>query len=59
MEQALLGEVVQEQEEASVKEGWGEVEWEGRALGPGPAGIVSVPIVEQKFLTKQESLAIV
>ena len=58
MEQALLGEVVQGQEEASVKEEGVEVEWEERALEPGPVGIVSVPIVEQSFLIRQGSLAI-
>ena len=58
MEQALLGEVVQGQEEASVKEEGVEVEWEERALEPGPVGIVSAPIVGQSFLTKWELLAI-
>jgi len=52
MEQALPEGVAQGQEEASAKGEGVEVEWEGRALGPGPAGIVSVPVVEQKFLTK-------
>ena len=59
MEQALLVEVAQGQEEASVKEAWVEVGWEERALELGPVGIVSAPIVGQSFLTKQESLAIV
>jgi len=58
MEQALLREVGQGQEEALVKEEGVEVEWEERALEPGPVGIVSAPIVGQKFLTKQASLAI-
>ena len=58
MEQALLGEVAQEQEGALVKEEWVEVGWEERALEPGPAGIVSAPIVEQKFLTRPASLVI-
>ena len=52
MEQALLEGAVQGQEEASVKEKGVEVEWEERALEPGPVGIVSAPIVEQKFLTR-------
>ena len=58
MEQGLPEEVAQGQEEASVKEEGVEVEWEERALEPGPVGIASAPIVGQKFLTKQESLAI-
>ena len=45
-------EVAQGQEEASVKEGWVEVEWEERALEPGPVGIVSALIVGQSFLTR-------
>lgn len=52
MEQAPLREVGQEQEGVSAKGEGVEVEWEGRALGPGLAGIVSAPIVEQKFLTR-------
>jgi len=52
MGQALPEEVGQGQEEASAKGGWVEVEWEEHALEPDPAGIVSVPIVEQKFLTR-------
>ncbi len=52
MEQALPVEVAQGQEEASVKEGWVEVEWEERALEPGPVGIVSALIVGQSFLTR-------
>ena len=40
------------------KEAWVEVGWEERAPEPGPVGIVFAPIVEQSFLTKQESLAI-
>ena len=58
MEQALPEGVAQGQEEASVKEEGVEVEWEERALEPGPVGIVSVPIVEQSFLIRQGSLAI-
>jgi len=58
MEQALLREVGQGQEGASVKEEGVEVEWEERALEPGPAGIVSAPIVGRKFLTRPASLAI-
>jgi len=52
MEQALRGEVVQEQAEASAKEARVEVEWEERALEPGPAGTVSALIVEQSFLIR-------
>jgi len=52
MEQALPEGVVQVQEGASVREGWVEAGWEERALEPDPAGIVSAPIVEQKFLIK-------
>ena len=52
MEQALPEEVVQGQEEVLAKEEWVEVGWEERALGPDPVGIVSAPIVEQKFLTR-------
>jgi len=49
MEQALRGEVVQEQGEAPVKEAWVEVEWEERALEPGPVGIVSALIAEPEY----------
>jgi len=59
MEQALLGEVVQEQEEASAKGEGAEVEWKEHALEPGPSGVVSAPIVEQNFLIRQGSLAII
>ena len=59
MEQALREEVVQEQaeaeasvKEASAKEARVEVEWEERALEPGPAGTVSALIVEQSFLIR-------
>ena len=52
MEQGLPEGVVQEQAGASVKEGWVEVGWEERALEPDPVGIVSAPVVEQKFLTR-------
>ena len=52
MEQDLPVEVAQGQEEVLAKEEWVEVGWEERALEPGPAGIVSAPIVEQKFLTR-------
>ena len=52
MEQDLPEGAVQGQEEASVKGEGVEVEWEERALEPGPVGIVSAPIVEQKFLTR-------
>ena len=45
-------------EEVLAKEARVKVRWEERALEPGPVGIVSAPIVGQKFLTKQESLAI-
>ena len=58
MEQDLLVEVAQGQEEVLAKEAWVEVGWEERAPEPGPVGIVFAPIVEQSFLTKQESLAI-
>jgi len=58
MEQDLLEEGVGGQEEVSDKGEGAEVEWEEHALEPGPVGIVSAPIVGQKFLTKQESLAI-
>ncbi|GAI76733.1 unnamed protein product [marine sediment metagenome] len=59
MEQVLLEGVARGQEEVLAKEEWVEVGWEERALEPGPVGIVSVPIVEQSFLIRQESLAIV
>ena len=52
MEQALPEGVVEGQEEASVKEEGVEVEWEEHALEPGPAGVVSAPIVERSFLTR-------
>ena len=52
MEQDLPKGAAQGREEASGKEGWVEVGWEGRALELDPVGIVSVPIVEQKFLTR-------
>ena len=52
MEQALLEGAVQGQEGASVKEEWVEAGWEERALEPDPVGIVSAPIVEQKFLIR-------
>ena len=52
MEQDLLGEVAQGRGEASGKEGWVEVGWGEHALELDPVGIVSVPIVEQKFLTR-------
>ena len=58
MEQDLPEEVVQGQQEASVKEGWVEAGWEERALEPDPVGIVSAPIVGRSFLTRLESLAI-
>lgn len=59
MEQGLPEGVAQGQEEASVKEGWVEVEWEERALGPDPVGIVSALIVGRSFLIRQELLALV
>jgi len=49
MEQALPEEVVQGQEGASVKEEWVGVGWEEHALEPDPVGIVSVPIVGQRW----------
>ena len=52
MEQALRGEVVQEQGEAPVKEAWVEVGWEEHALEPGPVGIVSALLVEQSSLIR-------
>ena len=52
MERDLPVEVAQGQEEASVKEGWVEVEWEERALELDPVGVVFVPIVGQSFLTR-------
>ncbi len=52
MEQDLPEGVVGGQEEVLAKEGWVEVGWEERALEPDPVGIVSAPIVEQKFLTR-------
>ena len=58
MEQALLREVGQGQEEALGKEEGVEVEWEERALEPGPVGIVPAPIVGQSFLIRQGFLAI-
>ena len=58
MEQDLPEGVVQGQEGALVKEERVEVEWEGRALEPDPAGIVSVPIVGRNSFTRQEFLAI-
>ncbi len=58
MEQDLLEGVDQGREEASGKEGWVEVRWEERVPEPGPAGIVSAPIVEQSFLIRQGFLAI-
>ena len=58
MEQALLRGVAQGQEEASVKGGWVEAEWEECALELGPVGVVSAPIVGQSFLIRQGFLAI-
>ena len=52
MEQALPEGVVQEQAGASVKGARVKVGWEERALEPDPVGIVSAPVVEQKFLTR-------
>ena len=52
MEQALPKGAAQGQEEVLAKEGWVEVGWEERALELAPVGIVSVPIVEQRFLTR-------
>jgi len=44
--------VVQGQEEVSANGEEVEVEWEEHALEPGPVGIVSAPVVEQKLLTR-------
>jgi len=52
MEQALPEGVDQGEEEASVKEEWVEVGWVERALELDPVGVVSAPIVGQKFLTR-------
>jgi len=52
MEQALPEGAVQGQEEVSVKGARVRVGWEERTLEPDPVGIVSAPVVEQKFLTR-------
>jgi hypothetical protein len=56
MVQALTGkdpELVEDQGVALV-----QVEWVETAPGQVPAGIVCVPVVEQRFLTRQAFLAI-
>ena len=52
MEQDLPEGAVQGQEEVLAKGVRVGVGWEERALELDPVGIVSAPVVEQKFLTR-------
>ena len=52
MEQDLPEGVVEGQEEVLAKGEGAGVEWEERALEPGPVGIVSALIVEQSSLIR-------
>ena len=59
MERDLPGEVVPVVEEVSVEEEGVVAGWEEQGLGRDPAGIVSAPVAEQRFLIRWGHPAIV